>query len=75
MERARSAPPQPLGGFGERILRRSVAARDREALLRQMAWAKERLGLGPEAHVVSCYEAGRGASGCTASSRPTGSRT
>ena len=46
-------------GFGSRITRWSVVARDREALLRRIAWAKERLGLEAEARVVSCYEAGR----------------
>src|SRR5262245_52716614 len=38
---------------------RTVAARDLGALLRELADAKRRLGLRPEARVVSCYEAGR----------------
>jgi transposase len=38
---------------------RSVAARDVEELLRQIAVAKSKLGLSPSARVVSCYEAGR----------------
>jgi transposase len=38
---------------------RSVAARDVGQLLGEVAAAKRRLGLGPQARVVSCYEAGR----------------
>jgi transposase len=45
--------------FGEKPLRRKVATRDGEALLAQVAWAKQRLGLPAEAPVASCYEAGR----------------
>lgn len=46
-------------GFGQKPVRRKIASRDRKALLAQIAWAKEKLGLAPEARVVSCYEAGR----------------
>jgi transposase len=46
-------------GFGEKPIRRKIAARDRNAIRQQIAWAKERLGLSSEARVVSCYEAGR----------------
>jgi transposase len=46
-------------GFGEKPLRRKIGSRDRKALLAQIAWAKEKLGLAPDAPVVSCYEAGR----------------
>lgn len=38
---------------------RSVAGRDTEALVREIAKAKERFGLGEDAVVHSCYEAGR----------------
>jgi transposase len=38
---------------------RSVSARDVGRLLLEIADAKRRLGLGPEARVASCYEAGR----------------
>jgi transposase len=38
---------------------RSVAARDVEKLLAEIAEAKRKLGLAPAARVVSCYEAGR----------------
>ncbi len=46
-------------GFGEKPVRRKVAARDREGVLAQIRWAKQKLGLPSEARVVSCYEAGR----------------
>lgn len=46
-------------GFGQKPLRRKIASRDTAALLRQVAWARQRLGLSEEARVVSCYEAGR----------------
>jgi transposase len=39
--------------------RRTMAARDTTSLLEEIARAKERFGLAPEAPVVSCYEAGR----------------
>jgi len=38
---------------------RAVAARDRAAVLREIALAKTRFDLPPDAPVVSCYEAGR----------------
>jgi len=38
---------------------RSLAARDIEGLVAEIAEAKRKLGLPPAAHVVSCYEAGR----------------
>jgi transposase len=47
------------GAFGEKPLRRKIASRDQKALLAQIAWAKERLGLARDARVVNCYEAGR----------------
>ncbi len=46
-------------GFGEKVFRRSVRSRDREAVLRVLKAMKERLGLAPDCRVVSCYEAGR----------------
>ncbi len=46
-------------GFGQKPLRRKIASRDKAGLLRQVAWARERLGLSDEARVVTCYEAGR----------------
>jgi len=45
--------------FGQKPLRRKIASRDGGALLAQIAWAKERLGLAADAPVASCYEAGR----------------
>ena len=45
--------------YGQRPLRRKVATRDGRALLAQIAWAKQRLGLPADAPVASCYEAGR----------------
>lgn len=45
--------------YGQKPLRRKIATRDREALLREIAWAKAKLGMKAEARVVSCYEAGR----------------
>ena len=45
--------------FGQKPLRRKVPTRDGNAVLAQIAWAKERLGLPPDAPVASCYEAGR----------------
>jgi transposase len=46
-------------GFGQTPLRRKIDSRNGKALLAQIAWAKQRLGLAPGARVVSCYEAGR----------------
>lgn len=46
-------------GFGERVSRRGVRSRDREAVLCAIEAMKERLGLAPACRVVSCYEAGR----------------
>ncbi len=45
--------------YGQKPLRRKIASRDRKALLREIAWAKAKLGLDPGVRVVSCYEAGR----------------
>jgi transposase len=45
--------------FGQRPLRRKIASRDGKALLAQIQWAKQRLGLASDAPVASCYEAGR----------------
>src|SRR6185295_6829552 len=38
---------------------KTVLARDRDAVLREIAAAKERFGLPSDAAVMSCYEAGR----------------
>ena len=46
-------------GDGCRERQRSITARCETALLREVAMAKEKLGLPPQAPVVSCYEAGR----------------
>ena len=46
-------------GFGQTPVRRKIDSRDGKALLAQIAWAKQRLGLAVDARVVSCYEAGR----------------
>jgi transposase len=45
-------------GFGQQVLRRKVPSRDREGVLRAIAWAQEQLGC-ENASVASCYEAGR----------------
>ena len=45
--------------YGQRPLRRKVKTRDGIAVLEQIEWAKQRLGLPANAPVVSCYEAGR----------------
>ena len=45
--------------FGQKPLRRKIASRDGKALLAQVAWAKEKLGLAADVPVASCYEAGR----------------
>lgn len=46
-------------GLGQKPRQRSVVARDTAAVLREVARAKERLGLPADAPVGSCYEAGR----------------
>jgi transposase len=46
-------------GFGEKVLRRKIAARDRVALMGEIARAKEQLDLADITPVHSCYEAGR----------------
>ena len=46
-------------GLGQRPRERTVPARSRAAVLREVAQAKRRFGLPPEAEVASCYEAGR----------------
>lgn len=46
-------------GAGQKARRRTVSARDRGAVLHEIARAKERFALAPAAAVVSCYEAGR----------------
>lgn len=46
-------------GDGSRERYRSVKARVESDLLREVALAKEKLGLPPDAPVVCCYEAGR----------------
>ena len=45
--------------YGQQPLRRKIASRDRQALLREIEWAKSKLGLKSDVPVVSCYEAGR----------------
>lgn len=46
-------------GDGSRERERNMPARREELLLREVAWAKEKLGLAADAPVVFCYEAGR----------------
>jgi transposase len=46
-------------GFGEKVLRRQVVAREGAGLLAAIQWAKRKLGLPERARVVSLYEAGR----------------
>src|SRR5579871_4213744 len=46
-------------GLGQAPRLRSVPARDRQAVLDEIARAKKRFGLPDETPVVSCYEAGR----------------
>ena len=46
-------------GFGAKVLRRKIASRDTEAVMREIARAKQQLGLPAAARVSSCYEAGR----------------
>ena len=50
-----------LLGFynGDKIRRKTIDARDRKRFLAELALAKEKLGLPPDAEVVCCYEAGR----------------
>ena len=45
--------------YGQKPLRRKIASRDRQALMREIERAKAVLGLEPGVRVVSCYEAGR----------------
>jgi transposase len=46
-------------GLGQRARRKTVRARDLEAVQKEIQNAKARFGLPEEARVVSCYEAGR----------------
>jgi transposase len=46
-------------GHGQAPRLRTIRARDLDAVLREIARAKERFGLPEEAAVVACYEAGR----------------
>lgn len=46
-------------GFGQRPRARTIAARDREALLGEIQRAYQRFGLPESTPVLSCYEAGR----------------
>lgn len=46
-------------GLGQKARERSIAARDLEAVMREIDRAKERFKLASSARVVSCYEAGR----------------
>ncbi len=46
-------------GFGGKVLRRQVVARDGNGLLAAIVWAKAKLALSGAARVVSLYEAGR----------------
>jgi transposase len=45
--------------YGQKPMRRKITSRDRHSLLREIERARAKLGLAPEARVVSCYEAGR----------------
>lgn len=44
---------------GERVRRKSIAARDRARLIEEVQLAKQKLGLERDANVVACFEAGR----------------
>jgi transposase len=46
-------------GMGQRPRQRTIVARDRIAVIREIERAKQRFDLPPEARVKSCYEAGR----------------
>jgi transposase len=46
-------------GFGQRPRLRTIAARDLAALQAEIPLARARFGLGEDAPVISCYEAGR----------------
>jgi transposase len=46
-------------GFGGKVLRRQVVARDGKGLLAAITWAKGRLAVPESTRVVSLYEAGR----------------
>jgi transposase len=46
-------------GHGQKPRERSIAARNQERVLDEIAQAKRRLGLAETAPVISCYEAGR----------------
>jgi transposase len=46
-------------GMGQRPRERTISARDRVAVRRDIARAKQRFGLSADAPVKSCYEAGR----------------
>jgi transposase len=46
-------------GMGQRPRQRTIVARDRIAVIREIERAKQRFDLPPEAPVKSCYEAGR----------------
>ena len=46
-------------GLGQKPRERVITARDRDALLDEIARAKQRFGLSSRSRVVSCYEAGR----------------
>lgn len=45
-------------GLGQAVIRRKVASRDRDGVLRAIEWARKKLDC-PGARVSSCYEAGR----------------
>jgi transposase len=45
---------------GQRIRRKSIEARDRFGLVKEVELARYQLGLEREAHVMVCFEAGRG---------------
>ena len=47
-------------GNGAKLRRKSIAARDRDRLLEEVALAKAKLKLPEDAQVVCCFEAGRG---------------
>lgn len=46
-------------GNGRKVRAKTIPSRDLPGLLEELSKARARLGLGPDAAVVSCYEAGR----------------
>jgi hypothetical protein len=52
-------------GMGHRVRTRRIAAGALESVAEVIADAQKMFGLAADARVISCYEAGREASGCT----------